>query len=94
MDTASPAQQIAYDQLAAAKEIIEHAVRVLEGARDTLNREHPAREVAIAITETENGLLRVGKALFELTSEVSFPPRSVICGGYDGPKDPKPGLNA
>jgi hypothetical protein len=73
---ATEAQESAYGKLCIAKAHVADAIRVLGKARDELNREHPARHVAIAITEVETGALWVDKALYELTSAVVFPPRT------------------
>lgn len=73
MTAATPAQQVALEELQVAHQAIRASLSSLEHARDALNRESPAREVAIAITDAEGSELRVEKALRVLTSSVTFP---------------------
>lgn len=73
MTAATPAQERALVELQEASVRVRDTIGFLEVARDALNRESPAREVAIAITDAEGAELRIGKALSVLTSAVVFP---------------------
>lgn len=73
MGPATEAQESALAHLERAKLFTGDAIKELEGARDALNREHPARHVALAITAVEDGELRVQKALAELEAQMPTP---------------------
>lgn len=80
MTAATPAQVRAFTELREAHQRVRETIDFLEIARDALNRQEPAREVAIAITEAEGAELRVGKALAVLTSSVYFGPEDDLEG--------------